>query len=613
MTEYQRGALNTIRTQPDCKRAVVFLHGFSGDRDDTWDRLPGLLGTAVADWDIYTIGYATTFLPDLLGVWSADPDIPILATMLTTQARIDPLSRYKSLAVVAHSMGGLVVQRALVDDPKFAGRTNKVILFGTPSTGLRKASWVAPWKRQLRNMAAGSEFIKTLRQDWDSRFEQGLGFQLLVVAGEQDQFVPPESNLAPFHRECRYVVPGNHLSMVRAADTNSPSVRLLVSAFSDAPAVDDATSQLALAAEIPDATASALIEAGGDQMSQLEVVRSALALEQNGKRDEAMALLQRYQTLGTDVQGTLAGRIKRMWIENEDLGFAQHALSLYQEALDKARKMGDASQIYYHAINVAFLEFVAFDRLDRAREMAELALINTSVAEENARSVATQAEANLYLGRRDVALYFYRRMLSFEAEAWEYSSTALQAGQIASKLKDGELADKLEDIFTPTVRQANTIFVSYSRQDEEWKNRFCQMLAPFLRDGDLELKLWVDGGNTRPGDRWHEEIQDALKVAGVAVVLVSGPFLSSEYVMGYELPTIISAAADGKLRLFWVYVSHAGYDATELEPFQAAHDVSRPLCALERPEQDAILLNIARDIKAAALGATERFRDQDQR
>ena len=613
MTEYQRGALNAIRTQPDCKRAVVFLHGFSGDRDDTWDRLPGLLGTAVADWDIYTLGYATTFLPDLLGVWSADPDIPILATMLTTQASIDPLSRYKSLAVVAHSMGGLVAQRALVDDPKFAGRTTKVILFGTPSTGLRKASWVAPWKRQLRNMAAGSEFIKTLRQDWDSRFEQGLGFQLMVVAGEQDQFVPPESNLAPFHRECRYVVPGNHLSLVRAADTNSPSVRLLVSAFSDAPAVDDATSQLALAAEIPDASASALIEAGGNQMSQLEVVRAALALEQNGKRDEAMALLQRYQTLGTDVQGTLAGRIKRMWIENEDLGFAQHAMSLYQEALDKARKMGDASQIYYHAINVAFLEFVAFDRLERAREMAELALINASVAEENAWSVATQAEANLYLGRRDVALYFYRRMLSFEAEAWEYSSTALQAGQIASKLKDGELADKLEEVFTPTVRQANTIFVSYSRQDEEWKNRFCQMLAPFLRDGDLELKLWVDEGNTRPGDRWHEEMQNALKVAGVAVVLVSGPFLSSEYVMGYDLPTIISAAADGKLRLFWVCVSHAGYDATELEPFQAAHDVSRPLYALERPEQDAILLNIARDIKAAALGATERFRDQDQR
>ena len=82
--------------------------------------------------------------------------------------------------------------------------------------------------------------------------------------------------------------------------------------------------------------------------------------------------------------------------------------------------------------------------------------------------------------------------------------------------------------------------------------------------------------------------------------------------MKYELPEIISAAADGKIRLFWVYVSYAAYDAAELEPFQAAYDVSQPLHALARHEQDAILSKIARDIKAAALGATDRFRDQAQ-
>ena len=140
-----------------------FLHGFSGNRDDTWDRLPSLLGTVVADWDIYTLGYATTFRPDILGVWSADPDLPILATMLTTQASSDPLRRYRTLAVVAHSMGGLVVQRALVDDPELAGRTEKVVLFGTPSAGLRKAFWGRALETQLKNMAIGSEFITSVK------------------------------------------------------------------------------------------------------------------------------------------------------------------------------------------------------------------------------------------------------------------------------------------------------------------------------------------------------------------------------------------------------------------------------------------------------------------
>ena len=610
MNKYQQGTLNAIRSQPDCGRAIVFLHGFSGDRDDTWDRLPSLLGTVVADWDIYTLGYATTFRPDLLGVWSADPDLPILATMLTTQASIDPLRRYKSLAVVAHSMGGLVVQRALVDDPELADRTEKVVLFGTPSAGLRKASWLMLWKRQLRNMARGSEFITTLRQDWAARFEPEPGFDLMVVAGERDQFVPPQSSLDPFPSHLQYVVPGNHLSMVRAADTHSPSVRLLISALSDALVADETNAPLALAAETRDAAAPALIEARGDDISQQDVVHAALELERNNKRDEAMALLQRHQALGTDVQGTLAGRIKRMWIENENISFAQHALSLYQEALDVARKNDDKSQIYYHSINVAFLEFVAFDRVDRAREMAKLALKNASLSEPDAWSTATQAEANLYLGNHDAALDLYRSMLAHEAEPWELASTVFQAGQIASKLNDNQLADRLEELFTPTVRQANKIFVCYSHKDEEWKNRLRQMLTPFLRDGDLELQLWSDDVGIQPGDKWHEEIQSALKSAGVAVVLVSASFLESEYIMNHELPEITSAAADGKIRLLWIYVSYAAYDVTELEPFQAAHDVSRPLYALELPEQDEILLRVARDIKTAALGATDRFRDQ---
>ena len=87
------------------------------------------------------------------------------------------------------------MQRALVDDPDLADRTEKVVLFGTPSAGLRKASWLFFWKRQLRNMADGSEFITALRKDWATRFEPEPAFDLKVVAGEQDQLVPPNSSL----------------------------------------------------------------------------------------------------------------------------------------------------------------------------------------------------------------------------------------------------------------------------------------------------------------------------------------------------------------------------------------------------------------------------------
>ena len=410
--------------------------------------MPGLLGTVVEDWDIYTLGYATTFRPDFLGVWSADPELPVLSTSFITQASIDPLKRYRRLAVVAHSMGGLVAQRALLDDLELADRTCKVILFGTPSAGLRKASRIAFWKRQLGNMAEGSDFITKLRTDWAARFEPEPAFDLTVVAGERDQFVPTKSSLGPFPEKFRRVVPGDHASMVRIVDTDSPSLRLLKSVLVDDPVPYETTNPLTLAAQMPDPQASKLIRERADQMSEPDVVRAALALEQNGKRDEAMAVLHRYQSLGTDVQGTLAGRIKRIWIETEEPGFAQHALDLYSGALQQALKVADAAQVYYHSINIAFLEFVAFDDQERARQMAKLALENASLVEEDAWSIATRAEANLYLGELEAAVGLYGRMLEFNAEPWEYASTALQAGQIASKLNDIHLADRLEAIFT---------------------------------------------------------------------------------------------------------------------------------------------------------------------
>jgi hypothetical protein len=91
------------------------------------------------------------------------------------------------------------------------------------------------------------------------------------------------------------------------------------------------------------------------------------------------------------------------------------------------------------------------------------------------------------------------------------------------------------------------------------------------------------------------------------VLFVSADFLASDFIMSHELPSIMKAAEDGTMRLLWVYLSPAAIDAINLGRFQAAHDISRPLSSLETHEQDQALLDIAREVKAAALGAIERF------
>jgi len=153
------------------RAAIVFIHGFTGGVG-TWSDLgPRIAGDSrLPTWDSWTIIFGTSWLPDVCGIWSADADLDILAGRLATDLGLGALQRYETLVLLAHSMGGLVVQKALVDSPRIAARTHAVILFGTPSAGLVKARTLKFWKRQLADMAKDGPFITGLRADWTRRF-----------------------------------------------------------------------------------------------------------------------------------------------------------------------------------------------------------------------------------------------------------------------------------------------------------------------------------------------------------------------------------------------------------------------------------------------------------
>ena len=188
-------AIHPVRpASPAHRTAVAYVHGFMGKGEGTWQNLaPQICGHAqLAHWDGWAITYGTSWLPDVSGIWSADATLETLAARFATDLCRATLERYDALVLIAHSMGGLIVQKALVDHPAIAQRTRAVILFGTPSAGLVKARSARFWKRQLADMAQGGPFIRQLRADWTSRFDAGAPFRFLAVAGEKDQFVPPE-------------------------------------------------------------------------------------------------------------------------------------------------------------------------------------------------------------------------------------------------------------------------------------------------------------------------------------------------------------------------------------------------------------------------------------
>jgi tetratricopeptide (TPR) repeat protein len=457
-------------------------------------------------------------------------------------------------------------------------------------------------------MAEGGAYITNLRRDWSKQFGGEPPFLFFAVAGDRDQFVPPESSLAPFQRQFHEVVAGDHLSMVKPDDARHEGVGLLIGVLRlhhsegkrqrpaqkaeqetpPAPVVDEISRQADRDSELP---------------TEAQVVRNAIHLRSVGRSTEAIELLQRNLHLGSDIRGTLAGFFKRAWLESRADAHAKQALQLYHHGLQtaEARKAQDPperyhAQVYYLAINLAFVLQVALNRKSEAQAMARLALAHCAGSPESIWRTATEGEAHLYLGDYGKALEKYREAVALQPEPWQMISTGQQAYQFAAKLGDRQLQERLQNLFNPESRQINKVFISYSHRNQEWLERLRGMMSPLLREGELDL--WADT-RIQSGDQWLSEIGKALASSRIAVLLVSSEFLASKFIQEDELPVIFAAAQRGEMKLIWVYVNHALYEETPIKNYQAAHDVRLPLAALAPPDQDGALKSIALKIKAA--------------
>jgi TIR domain len=137
-----------------------------------------------------------------------------------------------------------------------------------------------------------------------------------------------------------------------------------------------------------------------------------------------------------------------------------------------------------------------------------------------------------------------------------------------------------------TVRSG--VFVSYSRADKVWLERLQVQMQPLVRDARIEL--W-DDTKIAAGSDWRREIEDALASSKVAVLLVSGTFLASEFIANEELPQLLQAAHDDGAVIIPVIVSPSQFEnIPSLARFQAVNALNKPLVKMKRWEWEDLLV-----------------------
>ena len=155
---------------------------------------------------------------------------------------------------------------------------------------------------------------------------------------------------------------------------------------------------------------------------------------------------------------------------------------------------------------------------------------------------------------------------------------------------------------------APTVFVSYSHKDEDWKDLLVTHLG-VLRDQGM-LRIWQDR-HIEAGADWHTNIQEAMQLASIAVLLISANSLTSDYILNDEVPPLLERRRDEDVRIFPVIAEPCAWQAVGwLRQMNLRPAEGRPLSSGDENQVNADLAALTSEIylliKSADAAASPR-------
>jgi hypothetical protein len=138
------------------------------------------------------------------------------------------------------------------------------------------------------------------------------------------------------------------------------------------------------------------------------------------------------------------------------------------------------------------------------------------------------------------------------------------------------------------------VFVSYAHEDRSFLNE----LKPHLNmlSNIAEINYW-DDTCIKGGQRWDDEIKNALSRAKVAVLLISANFFSSSYIWRKEFPEILKSAKQNGTSILWLPIRSCMCDGTGILEYQSVIDPKKPLALHDAAEHDVAYTKLIKEIK----------------
>lgn len=139
------------------------------------------------------------------------------------------------------------------------------------------------------------------------------------------------------------------------------------------------------------------------------------------------------------------------------------------------------------------------------------------------------------------------------------------------------------------------VFISYAHEDEPWRELLRESLRSLERKKLLEI--W-DDRQLRTGDLWRREIDKALSSCGIAVLLVSRPFLNSDFINDVELVKIFDRHEREGLKIYPILIGQCDWKGEEwLAERQMKLCCGQPFRKASEADRDDGLAEIAKEFR----------------
>jgi TIR domain len=141
----------------------------------------------------------------------------------------------------------------------------------------------------------------------------------------------------------------------------------------------------------------------------------------------------------------------------------------------------------------------------------------------------------------------------------------------------------------------NTVFFSYSHEDERLRDQLETHLAMLKRQG--VISTWHDR-RLVAGDDLNAGISRELELADIILLLVSADFLASDYCYGVEMARALERHRSGAARVIPVILRPCDWHQAPFGTLLASPTDGRPVTKF--PDPDDAFLDITKAIRAAA-------------